>query len=196
MGTRHLIIVAVNGKYPVAQYGQFDGYPTGVGVSVLKWLRERSPSQLATFKEKCAAVRPLDEEAVYGEMKFANREYLTPAESKRLLDRYPQLSRQMSDGILSFIEDGAVGTPVLADPEFIGDSLFCEWAYVIDFDAEVLEVYKGFNQDLTVKNRFSSLPGLSHTDGYGICTLAASWPLYSLPDADTFVSKLEPKDNE
>ena len=35
MGTRHLIAVMADGKYQVAQYGQWDGYPSGQGVSVL-----------------------------------------------------------------------------------------------------------------------------------------------------------------
>ena len=30
--------------------------------------------------------------------------------------------------------------------EFAADSLFCEWAYVIDLDKETFEVYEGFNK--------------------------------------------------
>ena len=38
MGTRHMIAVVNNGKYRVAQYGQWDGYPSGQGVGVLGFL--------------------------------------------------------------------------------------------------------------------------------------------------------------
>ena len=40
MGTRNLTIVYSNGEYKVAQYGQWDGYPEGLGVQLLKYLRE------------------------------------------------------------------------------------------------------------------------------------------------------------
>ena len=36
MGTRHLIGVIKDGAYRVAQYGQWDGYPEGVGAELLK----------------------------------------------------------------------------------------------------------------------------------------------------------------
>lgn len=41
MGTRHLIEVVVDGQIKVAQYGQWDGYPSGQGVDVLKFLAEK-----------------------------------------------------------------------------------------------------------------------------------------------------------
>ena len=41
MGTRHLICVKLDGEYKIAQYGQWDGYPEGAGLEVLRFLRER-----------------------------------------------------------------------------------------------------------------------------------------------------------
>lgn len=39
MGTRNLTIVHKNGEYKVAQYGQWDGYPEGLGVDLLSFLK-------------------------------------------------------------------------------------------------------------------------------------------------------------
>ncbi len=35
MGTRHLIIVYYKGKYRIAQYGQWDGYPSGKQIEMV-----------------------------------------------------------------------------------------------------------------------------------------------------------------
>ena len=40
MGTRNLTVVYVDGEYRVAQYGQWDGYPSGQGMTCLKFLTE------------------------------------------------------------------------------------------------------------------------------------------------------------
>lgn len=39
MGTRNLTAVYLDGQYKVAQYGQWDGYPEGQGITALT--RER-----------------------------------------------------------------------------------------------------------------------------------------------------------
>lgn len=59
MGTRHLIAVCIDGKYPIAQYGQFDGYPEGAGVDILNILRTIS---LADLKAGALAAVPYTEE--------------------------------------------------------------------------------------------------------------------------------------
>lgn len=41
MGTRHMTIVNVNGKTVIRQYGQWDGYPTGQGKTVLRFLQNQ-----------------------------------------------------------------------------------------------------------------------------------------------------------
>ena len=40
MGTRNLTAVMIDGEYKVAQYGQWDGYPSGQGLTCLHFLRE------------------------------------------------------------------------------------------------------------------------------------------------------------
>ena len=42
MGTRNLtMVIDQKGKKKVAQYGQWDGYPSGVGANVLKFLENK-----------------------------------------------------------------------------------------------------------------------------------------------------------
>ena len=51
MGTRNLTMVISNGKTKVAQYGQWDGYPDGQGMTALSTLKRIILSgELGQFK--------------------------------------------------------------------------------------------------------------------------------------------------
>lgn len=39
--------------------------------------------------------------------------------------------------------------------EFLKDSLFCEWAYIINLDTNCLEIYRGFNKDANGNGRYA-----------------------------------------
>ena len=54
MGTRNLTVVVVNKKVKVAQYGQWDGYPTGLGTDLLKLLKNRDNREaIKSVVSKC-----------------------------------------------------------------------------------------------------------------------------------------------
>lgn len=147
MGTRHLIVVKSNKKTKVAQYGQWDGYPEGQGVSILHFLQT---SNLSLFK------RMVDGLSFYKSDK--EHEGLD-------VDTNPELSRDTSAKLLNLIYAGSV-RKVIDKEEFADDSLFCEWCYVIDLDKNTLEVYSDFGNPeitfhaLTLVNSFDlqSLP--------------------------------------
>ncbi len=48
--------------------------------------------------------------------------------------------------------------PVALNLEFANDSLFCEWAYVVDLDGEAFEVFAGAEwKDKTSSKRFNEI---------------------------------------
>lgn len=53
MGTRNLTMVYSNGEYKVAQYGQWDGYPEGLGSQLLKYLKGINIPELRNAVNKC-----------------------------------------------------------------------------------------------------------------------------------------------
>ena len=63
--------------------------------------------------------------------------------------------------------------PMIDNHHFIEDSLFCEYAYIINLDDEVLEFWKGFQKKPQEGNRYGEVPD----DGYYPCALKASVPL-------------------
>ena len=54
MGTRNLTCVVYKCEYKIAQYGQWDGYPEGQGITCLKFLREQMDEK--KFKEKLGSI--------------------------------------------------------------------------------------------------------------------------------------------
>ncbi|KAK4158169.1 hypothetical protein C8A00DRAFT_11026 [Chaetomidium leptoderma] len=169
MGTRHLICVFWKGKWVVAQYGQFDGYPEGQGVKILKFLSvARNIENLKAGLEN-HIYEPTKEEidAIWAECNAWDEARRAETDTWQwqpdmvgVKQLYPSLARETSAGILGIIarasqtedggstEDGAEKKtakkiPLHPELEFANDGLFCEWAYVIDLDNEALEVYGG-----------------------------------------------------
>jgi len=70
---------------------------------------------------------------------------------------YPETSRDTGAKILDIILDSNKPLKLINSLDFVNDSLFCEWAYVIDFDKNTFEVYEGFNKEpLSPDERFYS----------------------------------------
>lgn len=176
MGTRHLIAVQVDGEYKVAQYGQWDGYPEGQGVSILNFLRQLDGRQ--GLKAFAAAVR----RCWFVDGNEVDRLRANGGEASN-----PQFSRNTSADLLPMILGAEDGLPLYSDLEFAGDSLFCEWAYVIDLDENILEVFEGFNKEpLAAWERFVNVPR-DHEEYYQVRRVA-TYPLGALPMPDEFVA--------
>lgn len=181
MGTRHLIEVVVDGQIKVAQYGQWDGYPSGQGVDVLKFLAE---NDLEAFKAKASQCSWLTQADVV--MVNATANWTTI---------FPWLSRDAGSDILTHVMGSENGLKLQNSHEFASESLFCEYAYVIDFDKNSLEVYKGFNKDeLATGERFADL--IPEDKEYQPVKLVALYSLSDLPSRDEFLAELEPADEE
>lgn len=178
MGTRHLTMVQMDRKYVVAQYGQWDGYPGGAGADILDFLRRVN---LAEFRRKLSNVYFADE-----------------SEVERLYRMgLPQIDRDTGPDILRLIMLNHEPMPLYDYSDFAGNSLFCEWAYVINLDDSVLEVYEGFNKaDLSPNERFYDTPCEKNGFGYKQVRFAQSWLLDALPETDDFVRVLEGSRNE
>lgn len=103
----------------------------------------------------------------------------------------PSLSRDTSAAILGLIADAEGPVPVHNDLEYVADG-GCEWAYVVDLDAGVLEVYAapgggGTREDET---RFHQLESVKAQLGKGAGpVLRGSWKFSELPTESAFVEE-------
>lgn len=197
MGTRNLTMVISNNQTKVAQYGQWDGYPDGVGLGVLEFIRG---VDLPEFKKNIDKIKWLTDEQI---------DEINKTESWDT--KYPYLSRDASSEVLNAIHYGKMNIGsnyngvsqidvsvigLLNKEGFAKDSLFCEWGYVIDLDKNSLDVYTGFQKEKQEGNIFGENP---NEGGYYPIAKIASFDLKDLPSNDDFLevfSKLEGEEED
>lgn len=202
MGTRHMIAVVNDGRYRVAQYGQWDGYPSGQGVDILEFLLTGNVAALRTNSLKCSFIS--DEE--YSELwkdfgiDIQQQAFVDGEIAKKFKEKYPQLYRDAGSDVLGMVAAADKGLKLLDDYTVAADSLFCEWAYVIDFDKDTFEVYEGFNTSpLDRSERFFGLSSRSNNPSedskYYPVKLKAAFSLSALPTKEDFLSRCEPPED-
>lgn len=197
MGTRHLIGVVSGGDFKVAQYGQWDGYPNGQGVDVLAFLR--NPDKVAQLRAELESIRfttSKDRHRIEEFMRSIGCEsgWMSMEQSKLYEAQFPALSRDVGAKILNMVAEG--GVEFLSDDRDFGrDSLFCEWAYVVDLDHDELEVYQGFQTDTPLHGRWAGLRS-SDNEKYGAVELVKSYSFAELPSDAQFCTELDPEDDD
>lgn len=86
-------------------------------------------------------------------------------------ESHASLSRDTGAGILEMIASATESKPVpiVNDFEFINEPLFCEWAWVVDLDEEVLEAFNNKSENFV--DRFTQHGG-GKLGLKGACTFA------------------------
>lgn len=156
MSTRSLTAVKINGDYKIAQFGRYDGYPFGYGLCTLFFLETMNRN---VFCEKLKNIRFAINEQEEDEVFERQRKY---------------------DGaeILEYLHNNE-DYVVIDNLEFAKDALFCEWAYLIDFDENTFEIYSAFIKSKKHKNTQSKL-------GFENLNLLKKYDLNKLPSEEEF----------
>lgn len=107
MGTRNLTMVIHKAETKVAQYGQWDGYPSGQGATVLEFLKSVN---LSLFKERLLKVRFMNDRDNKEMDKFlasigCSDGWMNSEQSNKFRKKYPLLSRDHGAEILNLIMD-------------------------------------------------------------------------------------------
>ncbi|MBT4875451.1 MAG: hypothetical protein HON48_09620 [Desulfobacula sp.] len=199
MGTRNLTAVFMDGEYKVAQYGQWDGYPSGQGVDILNILKNAKKDILKNQLKKVRFIDPEKDKKFIDEYDAKAPKYIGDPETRtqdqiHWFESYA--SRDLGGKILSSIINSTDDEMVLKNSiNFAGDSLFCEFAYVVDFDKNTFEIYQGFNKEKIDKSeRFASFK--CDGDEYKQVKFVHSFDLECLPDKKEFLEILEPEEED
>lgn len=193
MGTAGFIGFVVDGTEKIA-YNHWDSYPEGLGKDVLKWLRH---VHLGGARRLAGELRVVGSgSAPTAEDVERLRDYADLGVGSQSIDDWYVLLRRTQGNPAAMLDAGVIEDA----SEFPADSLYAEWGYIIDFDAQSFEVYKGFQKEPHTGERFSNrtMPeragGLSAT--YYPVRCVATWPLSKLPTDDEFVTVADPGDED
>jgi hypothetical protein len=184
MGTRGFVGFVVGGAEKIV-YNHFDSYLSGLGLETLHWLLgellAEADGVVTAWRTQAQALTTVPDREPTAE----ERERLAEFEDSGVgsaEDHWYRLLRETQGkpgAILKagFYEDAK---------EFPLDSLFCEWGYLVDLDAEVLEVYQGFQTAQPTKGRWADEIGT--TPGYAPVQLVARWSFKELPTDAAFLA--------
>lgn len=171
MGIRNLTMVVLGGETRVAQYCQWDGYPSGQGTTILSFLQNKFNREkfISRLENNTYIADEAEHERLWQEVIDTKlTQWVNMSDSKKFGLAYPSLVRDIGGHILEFIQDGeytiegydfadgkGIRTtnvvkatdkiPLQDASDFMKDVLFCEWAYKVDLDANVLIVLESGN---------------------------------------------------
>lgn len=194
MGTRGLYGIRKNG-IDKATYNHWDSYPEALGKDIVKFCKNNGIEKLDKFFNLIELVdsesNPTDEQIV----ECMSAGYVDISVSEQSIDDWYCLLRGLQGNFKAYQKfiDNNARVYMKDDITFIEDSLFCEYAYIINLDDNVLEFYKGFQQEPQNGNRYGTESTYEGHDGtkYYPCKLIKTFPLGELNDVDAIVEAMD-----
>ena len=142
MGTRGGVGFRINGVDKVT-YNHYDSYPECLGKNVLEFLKSCDLDELKGKVEKIELLKGIDVPTPELIEKAKEMGIIDLGVSNQSLDDLYCVMRGAQGDLNAYSELGYM----VDGSDFLIDSLFCEYAYIVNFDDNVLECYKGFNHD-------------------------------------------------
>lgn len=157
MGTRNLTkVIDKNGEIRVAQYGQWDGYPSGQGINMLSFISEyQMLNKIEQSLVKCRFVSQGEIDAAYDVFNDSDKWESLREGFSGFSIAFPSLTRDTCSDILKVIVYSNEEVILWDDREFEKDELFCEGVYSINYQTRTFDSTYGGK---TVSFSFDSLP--------------------------------------
>lgn len=129
MGTRNLTVVKnSNGETKIALYGQWDGYPSHSGRTILEFIQHKdNRDRLLSKLDNVEFITIEESDAIY--KTFPHTDW----ENKDFLNAYPGLHRDTGSDIVKIVANSEGVIKTIDNSDFRDDTLFCEGIYEVDF---------------------------------------------------------------
>lgn len=194
MGTRGLYGIR-KGGVDKCTYNHFDSYPDGLGADVLQFCATHSEEQISKLFDLIeifnTKVPPTEEQ----KRMCKQNGYVDLTVSNRTDEDWYCLLRELQGNIRAWDEalkqDAKI--PMEDDKDFIKDSLFCEYGYIINLDTHYLEFWLGFQNEPDPNNRYGAEIYHDYSEDYYPCKLVGEFKLsdISTHNVDEFIDMMK-----
>ena len=179
MGTRGCYGFRKNGVDKL-NYNQYDSYPDGLGFMMAEFCAGMTVPELNQLYD-AIVVKGHNDKPTEDEIRECIKYNLVDLTvSRGSTDDWYCLLRNIQGELMplwNIFKKG--GTPYMYDAgNFMRDSLFCEYAYIINLDTNMLEFWEGFQKAPQEGNRYGTevCPDYSEAKYYP-CALRSEFPL-------------------
>lgn len=175
MGTRGAYGFYKNGIDKIT-YNHFDSYFSGLGREIVDFVKKNNIEILNKIFDKIILV---EENGKPTKSQIAEcYRYANLSVGEQTFTDWYCLLRE-TQGNLEYYKDDL--KYMIDYKEFMGNSLFCEYAYIINLDTNMLEIYVGFQKEEQKGNRYNKYKEYSDND-YEAVRLIKEFPLNNIPD--------------
>lgn len=171
-------------------YNHYDSYPSWLGSKVLEFCKNHSIEELNDIYDKIIMVNEQDTPTEEQIRECIANGYVDFSVSSQRQDDWYCLLRECQ-GDLECLAKAEHHAYMIDNNDFIKDSLFCEYAYIINLDDEVLEFYNGFQERPQMNNRYGTQPYEGYSSTYYPCKLSLTIPLDEINDIDKIIKMME-----
>jgi hypothetical protein len=180
MGTRGAYGFRIDGIDKLT-YNHSDSYPDGLGIDFVEEVNRLV--KLKTLASKVRKIKLVDENTKPTDEDIANcAPYTNLGVGKQSTDDWYCLLREAQGSLSAALKSGYM----LNSGNFIQDSLFCEYAYILNLDTNKVEFYKGFQEKEHDLGRYGHLrvkydhKPSGFSDYWG-CALVGEFPMKKIP---------------
>lgn len=173
MGTRGIYGFRFEGQDKIT-YNHFDSYPSELGTNLINEIRGVDIEKLKSVAKKIILVS--NEIAPNLNQIEECGEYTDTTVSTQTKTDWYCLLRQTQGTLKPYLQNEL--KYMIDSHNFILDSLFCEWGYIVNLDTLKFEIWKGFQEKKQKDNRYGTE---KNKEGYYPCKLLKEYDLNNLP---------------
>ena len=183
MGTRGIYGFRKNGQDKIT-YNHYDSYPEELGENIINFCRETSIQEMMEIFDRIVLVdnekKPTKKQIKECQKKRWTHVDITYETEAHIncIDWYTLLRE--TQGNLNFYKRGL--SYMIDDHNFIKDSLFCEYGYIINLDENCLEFWMGFQNKPQKGNRYGTKKYSEYDTPYYPCKLMKKFSLTRLSE--------------